>query len=519
MKIKSLVLIACALALACTPRLGSAAQLVTNGDFQTGGNLFNSSPYGWHNTIPGDGTGTGQFDPGPTGNTVAYMETGTQMFQTFLGVKLQPNTTYTVTFSAQVSVGAGPFPAYLFTDVSYGLGSAGTSVFGGYIAVTDLRSGSTQNFAPLSTNSQTFTYSFTTKPTITGSTNDVAIYMQPSTGFDGVQAAQCFIDNVSVVVTPAAIVYGGTQTGGPGTGWVVENWSNTNAAKAYDVDGDNKYGSAGYVQFRPWGPWTGEFPGGVYIYEGIVDGNDFGVTAATAPTMLSLPSFVSGLYQGGSVANGHIFVNFDGYSVFRNPDGIGLSRQGGISLPLPGGGPTPNGFGYWGNALIFQLSQNKTFRLGVVVDAVGSGGVYSPDYVSVYSVAQNKTFYSAPLVRDGQPDIVFFDIEGTAGDTLAVGVWQAPFANITGPVDSGTVGISLLTFDNIPTEPAAPPVLSCSRSGSNLNLFWPAEVTGYRLVAAGDVAAVTWTNVPGVVGNSVIVPMTGGRTFFRLVNP
>ncbi len=63
------------------------------------------------------------------------------MFQTLLDIKLQPNTTYTVTFDAQVSSGAGPFPAYLFTDVSYGLGSAGTSVFGGYIASADLRSG------------------------------------------------------------------------------------------------------------------------------------------------------------------------------------------------------------------------------------------------------------------------------------------------------------------------------------------------------------------------------------------
>ncbi len=137
--------------------------------------------------------------------------------------------------------------------------------------------------------------------------------MQPSTGFDGVVAAQCFIDNVSVVATPATIVYGGTQTGGPANGYVVENWSNAGAPKAYDVDGDNKYGSAGYVQFRPWGPWTGAFPGAAAFNEGIPDAFDLGTTAATAPSVVSQPSFVSLLYHGGVAANAHSFVNYDGW--------------------------------------------------------------------------------------------------------------------------------------------------------------------------------------------------------------
>jgi hypothetical protein len=493
-------------------------ELVTNGDFETGGNLFNSSPHGWNNTVPGDGTGTGQYDAGPAGNTVAYMAAGTQIFQTFLDTKLQPDTTYTVTFSAMISAGNGP--ASLFTDVAYGVGSAGTSSFNptaGYITAADLRSGSTSNYAPLSNSPQTFTYSFTTKPVITGSASDIAIYMQPSTGFDGVQASQCYIDNVSVVAAPASIVYGGTQTGGAANGRVVENWSNAGVPKPHDSDGDNKYGSAGYVQFRPWGPWTGGeggFPGAAVISEGIADGNDLGTASATAPTVLSQPSFVSGLYQGGAAANGHAFVSFPSYPVFTNPDGMGLSRQGGISLPVPGSGPSPAGSGNWGNAVIFQLSQTKSFRLGVVVDAVGDGGIYAPDYVTVYSVARNKTFYSAPLVRDGNPDIVFFDIEGTAGDTLAVAVWRSQYVN---PGDSGIIALSMLTFDEIVAEPATPPALSCSRSGSYFTLFWPTSYTSWTLESSADLAPASWIPVPGVTDNSVTIDMTVvPKKFFRL---
>lgn len=186
----------------------SPANFVTNGDFEN--YALTGTPPGW-NTTYGAG-GTGQFAPGggpqaPLSGSVAYMGIDTQMFQTFLGVKLQPNTTYTITFDAQISVGNPHYPpAWLFTDVSYGLGRARTSDFGGYyIDLADLRSGSTSNFAPLSASPQTFTYTFTTKSIaqgFEGSTSDIAIYIQPSIGFHVEEVTQCYIDNVSVAATP-----------------------------------------------------------------------------------------------------------------------------------------------------------------------------------------------------------------------------------------------------------------------------------------------------------------------------
>ncbi|RPJ32835.1 MAG: hypothetical protein EHM17_12340, partial [Verrucomicrobiaceae bacterium] len=47
-------------------------------------------------------------------------------------------------------------------------------------------------------------------------------------------------------LTATSIRFAGTETGEP-----VENWSNPNAPKALDADGNNRYGSAGYYQITP----------------------------------------------------------------------------------------------------------------------------------------------------------------------------------------------------------------------------------------------------------------------------
>lgn len=195
-----------------------AAQLVTNGDFETGGGIFGASPSGWNSTIGAEGTG--QFVPGggpqpPLVNSVAYMG-ASQMFQTFVATTLQPGTTYNVTFDSYISVGfvneTYPY-AYLFADISYGTGSAGTSAFNGYLSPSDVALGSTSFFAPLTMTAGSYGYSFTTKSIaegFVGSLNTIAIYIQPSTGF-GVNAAQCYIDNVTVtaIPEPSAALLGG----------------------------------------------------------------------------------------------------------------------------------------------------------------------------------------------------------------------------------------------------------------------------------------------------------------------
>ena len=231
------------------------------------------------------------------------------------------------------------------------------------------------------------------------------------------------------------VTYVGSETGLPGNGYSVQNWSNAGVTKVYDIGGSEVYGSSGYVQIRP-GPTD--------LYQGIGDNNNLGVGAGINPTLLSRPSFISSVTGGAGD-----FVNFGGYSTYRGPDGSSLYRQGALSVAANNGPYTPdnNPASYFGIAMHFTVNAGSYFRFGLAVDSVGSG-TYAPDYVSLYS-SSTGTKISSLLTRDGSADMAFFDID-TRGDALStnfdVALWQK----------SGTqsaAALSLATFDAIP-EPS-----------------------------------------------------------------
>ena len=233
----------------------------------------------------------------------------------------------------------------------------------------------------------------------------------------------------------ATVTYVGSETGSAGNGYSVQNWSNAGVTKVYDIGGREVYGSSGYVQIRP---------GSTDLYQGIADNNNLGVGAATNPTLLSRPSFISSVTGGAGD-----FVNFGAYSTYRGPDGSSLYRQGALSVAANNGPYTPdnNPASYFGIAMHFTVNAGSYFRFGLAVDSVGSG-TYAPDYVSLYS-SSTGTKISSLLTRDGSADMAFFDID-TRGDALStnfdVALWQK----------SGTqsaAALSLATFDAIP-EPS-----------------------------------------------------------------
>jgi hypothetical protein len=238
----------------------------------------------------------------------------------------------------------------------------------------------------------------------------------------------------------ATVTYVGAETGSPENKYSVQNWSNPGTPadpipKAWNVGTSEVYGSSGYVQIRP-GPSD--------VYQGIADNNNLGVGAATNPTLLSRPSFISSVTGGAGD-----FVNFGAYSTYRGPDGSSLLRQGALSVAVNNGPYTPdnNPSSYFGIAMHFTVNAGSYFRVGLAVDSVGSG-TYAPDYVSLYS-SSTGTKISSLLTRDGSADMAFFDID-TRGDALStnfdVALWQK----------SGTqsaAALSLATFDAIP-EPS-----------------------------------------------------------------
>jgi hypothetical protein len=113
----------------------------------------------------------------------------------------------------------------------------------------------------------------------------------------------------SELASAATVVYVGSETGLPGNGYSVQNWSNAGVAKDWNVSASEVYGSSGYIQIRPTSNSTN-------LSESAASGNDFGVGALTNPSLLSKPSFI-GSQTGGAGS----FVNFGPYSTYRGPDG------------------------------------------------------------------------------------------------------------------------------------------------------------------------------------------------------
>jgi hypothetical protein len=63
-----------------------------------------------------------------------------------------------------------------------------------------------------------------------------------------------------------------------------------------------------------------------------------------------------------------------------------------------------------------------------------------------------------------------------------------------------------------------PPALTITKSGANVTVSWPADASGYTLESTSSVGAPTWTAVPNVTGNSVVLPASAATQFYRLRN-
>ena len=242
------------------------------------------------------------------------------------------------------------------------------------------------------------------------------------------------------LASAATVQYVGSETGLPGNDYSVQNWSNPSVAKAFNVSTSvstrEVYGSSGYIQIRPTSNLTN-------LDVSAAAGNDFGVNESINPSLLLKPDFIGSLT--GSAGR---FVNLGGsqpYSTYRGPDGISLVRQGALSVAVnegPYNSPAGGNASRVGIAMSFTLNTAAHFRLGLAVDSVGSRN-FAPDYISISNV------FSTAITRDGNADMVFFDIQGIGGDVFNVALWQ----NTNDQLGGQAAALSLVTFDAIP-EPS-----------------------------------------------------------------
>ena len=241
---------------------------------------------------------------------------------------------------------------------------------------------------------------------------------------------------VSTQCHAVTIAYVGTEPGNAASNFATANWSNPAVTKLYATGTSNTYGKNGYWQIRPIPNPSGTNT----VSQSAASGNNLGTSAGSFPTLWTgtLPAFMSGIT--GAAGN---YVNFNGYAIYRGPDGSALYTQGALSVPV-NNGPfnTPSGAntGYFGATLDFALTYSGTVRVGIAVDSVADG-TYAPNYVGIYSAATG-TVLSSLLTRDGVPDMAVFDIVNPAGESFSVAQWQL----------AGTQSVSamsLVTFDVI----------------------------------------------------------------------
>lgn len=291
----------------------------------------------------------------------------------------------------------------------------------------------------------------------------------------------------------------GTEVGIQANSYPVQNWSDPNSPKAFNTGSSEVYGTAGYCQIRPM-PWD---PGASNISSPAPAGNDLGVTEQPDPSLYLPPVFLGSLSGGAGT-----FVNYQGYQPYLAPDGTSVVRQGALSVPVnqgPYNSPAGDNASRVGVVAQFTVATAASFRLGIAVDSVGTGS-YAPNYISVFSTATG-TVFSTALIRDGTPEMAFFDLTAQAGDTFIVGLWQ----------NDGTQSVAALSLLTVDPLSSAMPVLSYSAEGGSFILSWPTETVGWTLESTTDLMlSNSWTDVPGVTNNSVSVPMTISREFFRL---
>jgi fibronectin type 3 domain-containing protein len=200
------------------------------------------------------------------------------------------------------------------------------------------------------------------------------------------------------------------------------------------------------------------------------------------------------------------------------------------------GGYNLNGFQLQVNAPAPTVSANAN----LTSLALSSALTFTPSFSSsILTYAATEAYGNAPTVTVTNADLTATNqlIYGGATNGLASGAASAPLTLALGVTNVVTVrvtaqdGVTKQTYTvNVVEQPSqTKPVLTSSVSGGSLNLSWPTDHLGYRLLTQtnnlnlGVSANINdWATVPGSTAtNSISLPIisTNLNNYYRLVYP
>jgi hypothetical protein len=166
-------------------------------------------------------------------------------------------------------------------------------------------------------------------------------------------------------------------------------------------------------------------------------------------------------------------------------------------------GPQNNGIYVWGNSL--DTSTGVPYPLNrwamITISHDGSDG-RTQVYLDGVLIGQNIRNYVD--VPEGENRI---SLAPTSNWTVDVAGDFDEFTIWNGAMGPGQIQ-SLYT--------AAKPAMTAMLSGSNIVITWPAAATGFVLESASAPNGPTWTEVPGVTGNSATIAVGTSNQYFRL---
>jgi hypothetical protein len=214
-----------------------------------------------------------------------------------------------------------------------------------------------------------------------------------------------------------------------------------------------------------------------------------------------------------AVGPGNIIPSCDGYLLFTNGQTLDVQGLPGTMEPW-----ITNYFVRWvadANAIIATNTAAET-TVQLTGDALLIGyfatnkNSYLVNFVTEGNGSLNGTNRLTQVVtagRDCSP------VAALPNPGYAFAGWGGDYAATANPL---TITNVLMDATVIAYFWPAPPEISIQQAGASVNLTWPANPPGYVLESSGNVAGGPWSLVPGVITNSVTLPISSTNQFFRL---
>jgi Trypsin len=324
----------------------------------------------------------------------------------------------------------------------------------------------------------------------------------------------CWGHAALVFATASALILGNTRASA-----VVDAHSQTNTVPPTDgVPWDNvgsHNGSTGVYLGDRWalsaehvGPGDITLLGTTYRYDGIsyrLTNSDGTATDLVLFHLASSPPLTNLVLASSSPSIGSAVDMIGCGRISAGPTNVG-SFSGFAWTPY-------TGIKSWGNNKVSGVLQTANGGLG---------------NVTVFPTTFNQTPQTSHEGQLAPQD------SGGGAFWLSTGTWQLAGINLYISANDSTNSAALYTsmsyYANIPTyrsqinalvASGAPPFLSLTKSGNNVQIYWPSAATGYRLQSKSNLVNGTWTSLTGTISasGSTNLPATNTMRFFRLSKP